>query len=345
MYRVALIFIIICLFIGVWFLYTEVYTAPAQDADKVTFEIRKDETVAALADRLEEEHVIRNGWLFKKYIVVKGIDREIREGTFEVARPITLARMTSVLENPSVVEETITIIPGWDLRDIAEYLIQKGIASSTEDVYRVTGKPAFDYRNLSDTVSNVGEFKVSNDKLSFVSYEGYLAPETYRIFKSASVEDVIKKLIAERDQQFIDTMYRDIEKSGRQLHDVITMASVLEREVQSQEDKAKVADIFWRRFEKHWALQADSTVHYAVGKKKEVFTTKEDRRSNSPWNTYKYPGLPLGPISNPGMESISAAIYSEKNDYWYFLTTPEGEVKYAKTLEEHSENRKRYLQN
>lgn len=343
MIRALIVFIAVCLLIGAWFVYSEVYTATAQDADNATFEIRKNETVAALADRLEAEHVVRNAWLFKKYIVLKGIDREIREGTFEVARPITLARVTSALASPSVVEETITIIPGWDLRDIAEYFVDKGIVSSTEDVYRVTGKPAVDYRNSSDTVANVGEFKVSNDKLGFVSYEGYLAPETYRIFKNAPLEDVIKKLIAHRDTQFTDEMYRDIEKSGRTVYEIMTMASVLEREVQSPEDKAKVADIFWRRFEKNWALQADSTVHYAVGKKKEVFTTKEDRNSLSLWNTYKYPGLPLGPISNPSIASITAAIYSEKNDYWYFLTTADGEVKYAKTLEEHNENRENYL--
>lgn len=344
MYKVALGFIAICLFIGVWFVYTEVYTASAQDVDKITFEIRKDETVAALADRLEKEHVVRNAWLFKKYIVVKKVDRQIREGMFSVEKPITLSRVVSALANPSVIEKTITIIPGWDLRDIAEYFVQKGIASSTEDVYRVTGKPTFDYRNSSDIVPNVGEFKVSNDKLSFVSYEGYLAPETYRIFKNASVEDVVKKLIAHRNTQITEQMYQDIEKSGKSIYDVIIMASILEREVQSDEDNAQVADIFWRRFEKNWALQADSTVHYAVGKKKEVFTTKEDRSSNSLWNTYKYPGLPLGPISNPGMESINAAVYPEKNDYWYFLTTSNGEVKYAKTLEEHNENRVRYLQ-
>lgn len=343
MHRIISIFIILCILIGAWFVYSEIYTASAQDADKVTFEIRKNETVAALADRLEKEHVVRNAWLFKKYIVVKEVDRQIREGMFSVEKPITLSRVVSALANPSVIERTITIIPGWDLRDIAVYFVKEGIASTTEDVYAVTGKPAVDYRNSSDTVANVGEFKVSNDKLGFVSYEGYLAPETYRIFKNASVLDIVKKLIAHRDTQFTDEMYRDIGKGGRTVYDIVTMASVLEREVQSKEDKAKAADIFWRRFEKNWALQADSTVHYAVGKKKEIFTTKEDRSSNSPWNTYKYPGLQLGPISNPSIESINAAIYPEKNDYWYFLTTSNGEVKYGKTLEEHNENVQKYL--
>jgi len=123
----------------------------------------------------------------------------------------------------------------------------------------------------------------------------------------------------------------------------LTLASIVEREVRGERDRKKVADIFWRRLDMNWALQADSTVHYAVGKTGNVFTSKEDRDSLSPWNTYKYPGLPLGPISNPDLESIMASIYPEPNEYYYFLTDEEGVVHYGKTLEEHNENRRKYL--
>lgn len=344
MFRFLAIVIVLCAVAGSWFLYSEIYTDEAQHAEHVQFEIHQGETVQALGERLEEEHVIRNAWMFKKYVVLKGVDRDIRQGSFSVDKPITLARVVATLANPSVIEKTITIIPGWDLRDIAAYFVKEGIASTTEDVYKITGKPAIDYRNSSDAVSNIGEFSVLHDKLGYVSYEGYLAPETYRIFKNASVTDAVKKLIAERDAQFTPQMYEAIKKSGHTVFEVLTMASLLEREVQGVEDRAIVADIFWRRFEKNWALQADSSVHYAVGKKKEVFTTSEDRDSTSLWNTYKYPGLPLGPISNPEIESITAAIYPKTNDYWYFLTASNGEVKYAKTLEEHNENKVKYLQ-
>jgi len=121
------------------------------------------------------------------------------------------------------------------------------------------------------------------------------------------------------------------------------MASILEREVRSKDDKAIVSDLFWRRYNLNWALQADSTVHYAVRKKGDVFTTREDRDSVSPWNTYKYPGLPLGPISSPSLGSIMAAIYPEGNNYWYFLTDSDGAVHYAKNLDEHNQNVQKYL--
>ena len=143
--------------------------------------------------------------------------------------------------------------------------------------------------------------------------------------------------------QFTDEMYNDIIASGRDVNEVMIMASLLEREVRGVEDKKMVADLFWRRYDNNWALQADSTVHFVSGKNGSVFTTKEDRDSLSPWNTYKYPGLPLGPIAHPSLSSIEAAIYPEKNNYWYFLTDLEGGVHYGTDLEGHNRNVQKYL--
>ncbi len=340
--KIIISILIFCIVIGVWFVYTELYTAEAQRVEKVNFQINPGESVSILAERLEEQ-VIRNAWLFKKYIVFKGIDREIRQGNFEVTSPITLSRVVQSLANPSVSEQTITILPGWSLREIAEYFEEEGVVSST-DFDLVVGKPAYNYKVSKDKMVDLElDHKVVEDKPWYVSYEGYLAPDTYRIFKNASVEDILNKLVGHLDSQFTEEMYRDIEKSGRTVFEVITMASVVEREVRSKEDKARVADIFWRRYDLNWALQADSTVHYAVGTSGDVFTTQADRESLSPWNTYKYPGLPQGPISSPSLETIKATIYPEANKDWYFLTDLEGEVHYAKTLEGHNLNVQKYL--
>ena len=343
MKKPILLILIFILVISFWFVRSEIYSAEAQYADQVSFSIEAGESVAALAERLEEKQVIRHAWLFKKYIVWKKIDREIREGSFTVDSPITLARVVQALNNPSVNEQTITIIPGWSLRDIAQYFETQGIASST-DFYLTVGKPAYNYKVSADQAPVVeSELKVLQDKPWYVSYEGYLAPDTYRIFRDASVGDIVEKLLNHREGQITPEMYLDIEKSGRTVFEVMTVASIVEREVRSAEDKAIVADIFWRRYDLNWALQADSTVHYAVGKDGDVFTTKEDRDSLSPWNTYKYPGLPIGPISVPSLETIQATIYPEANKNWYFLTDLDGGVHYAKTLEGHNTNVEKYL--
>ena len=193
MKKLILLIITFCIIVGVWFLYSEIHSAEAQHVDTVTFSIEDGESVSVLANRLEEEHVIRHAWLFKKYIVWKGIDREIRQGSFSVSSPITLARVVESLENPSVGERTITIIPGWGLRDIAEYFENEGIASSTA-FYEVVGLPAHNYKAAGESAPQpFDDIVVLQDKLNYFGLEGYLSPDTFRVFKNASVSDIILK--------------------------------------------------------------------------------------------------------------------------------------------------------
>lgn len=330
--------------IVIYFFYQKIFLAKAQMSDSINFVVQKDESISALAERLEDQGLINSAWFFKKYLVFKGVDKQVQAGEFTVKPPVTLARVVNALKEKADQEEkSITIIPGWDLRDIAGYFEKESLASSKE-FYGLAGRPA-EKKNIEPVYNKLlaQNFKVLKSKPSSVSLEGYIAPDTYRIFDNASLEDIIIKLVAERDGQFTDMMYADIKKSGHSVHEIITMASILEREVRSRGDKAKVADLFWRRYRQNWALQADSTVHYVSGKKGNVFTTKEDRDSLNEWNTYKYPGLPPGPISNPSLESIIAAIYPEPNNNFYFITTLEGVVKYAEDLDGHNRNVQKYL--
>lgn len=349
MKKIIALILLFCFLVGLWFLYTEIYTASVQKVEFVKFEVKEGENAEQLAERLAGEGVVRQAWLFKKYLALTGIDKKINVGEFEVKAPVTLSRIAQALSQPGLNEDVITIIPGWNLRNIADYLKKQGLVSTIEEFYTVVGEPAVNYRTSKlpkpkiDFLPEANPPLAEKDKLWYVSYEGYLAPETYRIYKNATVKDIVIKLLQEREKQITPELWQDIEKSGHSFFEILTMASILEREVKNIEDKKLVADIFWRRYERNWALQADSTVHYALNKTGEVFTTTEERNSNSPWNTYKYPGLPLGPISNPSIDSIKAAVYPEKNNYWYFLTTEEGEVKYAKTLEEQNQNRQKYL--
>ncbi|TSC83942.1 MAG: conserved hypothetical protein TIGR00247 [Parcubacteria group bacterium Gr01-1014_13] len=238
-------------------------------------------------------------------------------------------------------EVTLTIIPGWNLRQVADYLVKQSFASSTEDVYKLTGEPAVDYRRTGHILPVINESSVISYKPGYVSYEGFLAPETYRVFRDATLLDVIKKLINQRDKEMDATMWEDVKNSSKSFYEILTMASLLEKEVQHPEDKAKVADILWRRYKNNWALQLDSSVHYAVDRTGDVFTTGKERSFDSFWNTYKYPGLPLGPIANPDLDSIKAALHPEKNSYWYFLTGKDGTVYYARTLDEHNLNKRK----
>jgi UPF0755 protein len=179
-------------------------------------------------------------------------------------------------------------------------------------------------------------------KPSTVSLEGYLFPDTYRFFDGVSTEEILVKILTNFERKFSPNMKVTLQESGHTLHELVTMASIIEREVQTNEDRVLVSDIFWRRLKVGMPLQADSTVNY-ITEKNTPFLSYEDRELDSLWNTYKYTGLPPGPIANPGLKALQAALFPQANSYWYFLTDKEGNVYYARTNEEQNENKARYL--
>lgn len=336
------LFFLVCASIGCitcWFVYSELYRDTAQTGTPVVFTVEPGESVLQLSEKLEQEHVIRYAWLFRVYLSLKNIDTVIQAGTYTVQEPITLQRVADVLRMPQYkTEREITIIPGWTLRDVAEYFEREGIASAA-DVYMLLGMPA-----EIKTLSSFTDAPITKDKPSSVSYEGYLAPDTFRVFSTASLQDIVQMLVDHRNAQFTEQMYADIAAARRTPFEILTLASLLEREVQHKEDMAKVADIFWKRNDAGWPLQSDASVKYIHGLNGSVFTSAKDRDDDSLWNTYKHKGLPYGPISTPSLSAIMAAIYPERNEYWYFLTTLDtGEVKYARTLDEHNVNVAKYL--
>ncbi len=252
-------------------------------------------------------------------------------------------------------EVTITLLPGWNLRQIGDYLVKMNLASSTESLFDITGTPAEIRSKRAGPPPNlVPELTVVSRKPATISFEGYLAPETYQVFVDASLESIVKKLLDQRATELANLaieeagLQRRIFGSGKGLpnltiHDVMTMASIVEREAQTLEDKKIVAGILWQRAAAGVALQVDSSVHYIVARTGDVFTTSEERAIDSLWNTYKYPGLPPGPISIPSVTSIKATLDPTSTDYWYFLTGNDGKMYYGKTLDEHNQNRFKYL--
>lgn len=280
-------------------------------------------------------------WPLKLYVLWTGIDRKLVPGDYTVLPPHTAKRFVESLERGPSEGETFTIIPGWDLRDIAAALVKSGRASSTADVYALLGKPAVWGKPAYQPPTLVA---FADGKPANVSWEGYLAPETIAFANDATIADIARKFSEHQMESFTPQMLADIKAKKRTVHEILTMASLLEREVRSTKDKALVSDIFWKRHDVNMGLQADSSVHYATAKEGDVFTSNTDRDSNNPWNTYKYPALPPGPIAVPSLASIKAAIYPEANNYWYFLTTLDtGEVKYAETLAGHNANVQKYL--
>ncbi|OGH61109.1 MAG: hypothetical protein A2848_02200 [Candidatus Magasanikbacteria bacterium RIFCSPHIGHO2_01_FULL_50_8] len=230
----------------------------------------------------------------------------------------------------------LTLTEGRDLRDLAELMVQKKMVTSSADLYALIGEPAH-----QPTVGSVptAQFDFLRSKPRGISLEGYLFPDTYEISLRGGASELVSTMLKNFDRKFTPAMRADAAGAGRTIHEVVTVASILEKEVRGARDRRMVADILWRRADAGWGLQVDASVNYVTGKSGR-FTSAADRASLSAWNTYKHRGLPPGPIGNPGVATLEAALEPEQNKFWFYLTAPDGTVHYGRTLEEHNANKK-----
>jgi UPF0755 protein len=227
------------------------------------------------------------------------------------------------------VKEYIKIIPGWDIEDIALEVYRNGICTKQEFLDK--------YSSLTDEQDNYlkERFPFLKDKPSKAGLEGYFYPDTYEIDSSQGIEFFVDQVLSNFDQKLNLELREEVEKQNKSIFEIVTMASMLEKEVISFEDKCLVSDILWRRLKVNMLLEVDSTYLY--------LNSFSDKHSNSLYNTYRYSGLPIGPISNPNMESIRAAIYPQKSDYWFYLSASENETIFSKNYNEHLINKYKYL--
>ena len=230
-------------------------------------------------------------------------------------------------------ENQVTLIEGLTLEQMAEVLVEEGVISLPDEFIVATSKGLARF---------VDRFSFLESKPADQDLEGYLFPDTYRFFKDSTIDEIVVKILENFDNKLSVEMRRAIADSGRTIHEVVTLASIVEREVRGQQDQATVAGLFTNRLDINLALQADSTINY-ITKSGRDRSTLADLEIDSPYNTYKYPGLPPGPISNPGLSALQAAVNPAETDFLYFLTDSEGGVHYATTFEGHQQNRQLYL--
>ncbi len=248
-------------------------------------------------------------------------------------------------------EETITILEGWTDRQIGQYFESLGKWQS-EELLEAVGFPQVDYRRAKDLPplkDYATQFSFLKDKPEYYSLEGYLFPDTYRIYASSTVTDVVVKMLDNFDHKLTPQMRSDIKAQGKTIYQIITMASIIEKEAPldyttgDDQDAKIISGIFWHRLKIGQALQSDATLSYILGDTNTQHSGK-DLDNPSLYNTYKYPGLPPGPICNPGKLAIEAAIYPTPTNYNYFLTPPDKKIViYARTYAEHLQNKYKYL--
>ena len=254
----------------------------------------------------------------------------------------------------------ITIIPGWTVEDVADYLVQEGAISSRDEFLSLCNQPE-KFTRYSYALSAAYDAGVLSGRR--YALEGYLAPDTYRVFKSADAESILKTLISQDnnvvDQVFYsdhsqymvnsDGVYSQVEQYQSELtmDQVFILASMIEKEAGNTDDYARVSAVFYNRLNNGWKLESDATVNYITGKHT-LSLSQSELGIESAYNTYYVDGLPVGPICNPSAKAMEAALYPDmsyiQEGYMYFCATEpdSGALVFAKTLEEHQANVEKY---
>lgn len=312
------------------------FLKPKPLAETRTIMIPSGASVSDISRILAEEKLISSRVLFLTYARLRKLDRSLKAGTFEIPLELNQRAIFRMLTAESDQEITITFIEGWTLREIAETLRANGIPEA--DFYAIAGTPPAPASDQQPSADFSEDFSFLKIKPNASSLEGFLFPDTYRFFADASAEAVVRKMLKNFEMKGARACTDCPEIS----YDDLILASIIEREVRSDEDRRKVADLFLRRLKIGMALQADSTVNYVTGKDTPALSSA-DRNLDHPYNTYLNRGLPPGPISNPSFSSIDAVRNPEPNPYWFFLTDKEGNVHFARTLAEHNQNKAKYL--
>jgi len=293
------------------------------------FLIKKGEGLEEISSNLEKEGFIKSKFFFEAYLIFKKEAKNLKAGGYLLSTSMNIPEISRKFVSGEIAKEEITVIEGWNLKDIAGYLEEKGIISSGEFLEITNSDFSKGYDFLNDKPKNLG-------------LEGYLFPDTYLVNRGFVVEEIIRMMLGNFNEKLTPDLREEIYLQKKTIFEIITMASLVEKEVKSAEDKKIVAGILWKRMEEGIPLQVDATIAYITGKK----TTKisrEETRIDSPYNTYKYKGLPLGPICNPGFESILSSVYYINSEYLYYLSTPEGKTIFSRTLEEHNIAKEKYL--
>lgn len=351
--------IVIGLVTTIWNKVDEMLFQPVEpgSTEQVQFVIESGDSITTIGEKLEESELLRNKSVFKYIVQFKGLTSAISYGTYELSPGMDVYEIVDELSSGSQTNErTITIIPGWTVEDIADYLVEEGAISSRDEFLTLCNQPE---KFTRYSYALAGAFESGALAGRRYALEGYLAPDTYRVFRSADAESIIKTLLSQgntvvdnvfytdRSQYTVDAngVYTEVEiyHSELSMDEVIILASMIEKEAGSKADYAKVSAVFYNRLANGWKLESDATINY-ITRKDTLALSESELSIESAYNTYYVDRLPVGPICNPSQAALDAALYPDmeyiNGGYMYFCAKePEsGELAFAVTREEHEAN-------
>jgi UPF0755 protein len=310
---------------------------------EVVFVVEQGQSTAEIAQNLADAGLIRSPWLFQRYARTRGLDAQLEAGRYVLRSDMAMDEILEILTNaPGVREVSFTIPEGMRLEQVVELLDSKGIVPASE--FRDALTQPYDYDFLADRPEQA-------------TLEGYLFPDTYRVPETYTATQIVDFLLQNYDRKLDAELRQKAQDQGMSIYEVVTLASIVEREVVAEGEHPIVASVYLNRLEIDMALEADPTVQYAVG-----YNERQEKwwpvlyfdelgierlaDYDHAYNTYRHPGLPPGPICSPGLASLKAVVEPANTDYYFFVAKGDdtGEHAFARTLEEHNANVARYQQ-
>lgn len=309
----------------------------ASDTSVVEFEVASGSSLSSVSRKLEEAGLIHNHSVFKYMADLMGMGQKIQSGDYELTRAMSSTEILDQLiaGDGKPLTMNITIIPGWTVEDVAHYLVELDILKTEEEFLSACrkGEAYSGYYFIEEML------KTADAPERLYALEGYLSPNTYEIYTSSSADTIIKRLLSQTEAAYSISYDERAQELGMTMDEVFTLASMIEKEAKKS-DFAKVSAVFHNRLKKDMTLGSDVTVKYVSGSQKMVLSSG-DLDVDSPYNTYQRKGLPVGPICNPSMDAVVAALYPDEQfvaqKYLYFCSKDpdSGELYFSKTQKEH----------
>lgn len=290
------------------------------------FRVEKGDKLKEISKKLEEKGIIRSAIFFETYIILTDSSKGLKAGDYYFSPNMSVYEISEIIKEGEDSVFKVTIPEGFNIFQIEKAM---GEAAGREVILRDL---------------KVGDFKDQFDFLEDVpndhSLEGFLFPDTYQI-PSFEAKEIASLMLFNFGKKVTPELREKLVLQKKSVFDVVIMASMIEKEVREKKDMELVSGILWKRLSIQMPLQVDATVNYALNKQGTVL--KSDLQIDSPYNTYKFYGLPKGPISNPGIDSIKAVISPKESNYWYYLSAKTGETIFSRNLDEHNLARAKYL--
>ena len=298
--------------------------APALESGPLVVEIPAHEGVAGIADRLSQAGVVRSRIAFLSLVAVKGSMKRLKAGEYEIPREASMLEVLDLLESGRVRQHVVLHPEGATVNELARVLEGERLAQA-EDVLKATSS-----ERLRQALGVEGP-----------SLEGYLFPDTYQFVRGMSVDEMLTRMVQRMRGKLTPDVQARARERGLSVHQLLTLASIIEREAVDPSERRLIAAVFWNRLRLDMPLQADPTVQYAVAKERQTLT-KADLAADNPYNTYVHRGLPPGPIASPGVASIEAALDPAPVKFLYFVARDDRRHHFSTTVAEHNAAVARY---